>query len=71
MQRKKKFRIPRKKIAEKANIHMQSRLEGLHTQIRTELGGRTLPDPAEVIHHGREVRDEQLLESLRSGKLMI
>jgi hypothetical protein len=71
MQRKKKFRIPRKKIVEKVSIDMQSRLESLHTQIRAELGGRTLPDLAEVIHREREVRDEQLLENLVPGKLVI
>jgi hypothetical protein len=65
MQRKKKFRIPRKKIAKEANINMQKRLEELHAQIRAELAGRSLPDPAEVIRQGREERDNQLQNTLR------
>jgi hypothetical protein len=71
MQRKKKFRIPRKKISKSANMNLQKRLAELHARVHVELAKRALPDPAEVIHHGREVRDEQLLENLVPGKLMI
>jgi len=63
MQKKKKFRIPRKKIAKKSLADMQKPLDELHAQIRTELAGRTLPDPVEIIRQGREERDKQLLEN--------
>ena len=43
---------------------MQQRLEKLHSQIRIELAGRTLPDPAEILRQAREERDEQILNSL-------
>ena len=62
--RKKKFRIPRKKINKKANTDLQIPLDELHAQIRVELAGRTLPDPAEMLYIAREERDKQLLESL-------
>jgi prevent-host-death family protein len=52
-------------IAAKEKPDWKKRLEDLHAQIRTELAGRTLPDPAEIIRKGREERDEQLLHSLR------
>ena len=61
MQKKKKFRIPHKKINASADI--QKRLNKLHAQIRVELAGRTLPDPAEIIRQGRKERDKQLLEN--------
>jgi prevent-host-death family protein len=40
-------------------------LKKTHDQLRLELKGRLLPDPAEMIRLGREERDEQLLDSLR------
>ena len=40
-------------------------LKRTHDQLRLELKGRTLPDPAEMIRLGREERDEQLFSSLR------
>lgn len=40
-------------------------VEELHEELRVELAGRTLPDPAEMIRQGREERDEQLSNSLR------
>ena len=42
-----------------------SKVEELHEQLRVELAGRSLPDPAEIIRQGREERDEQLLNTLR------
>ena len=51
-------------IAAKDKIDLKKRIEELHTKIRAELAGRTLPDPAEVIRQGREERDEQLANSL-------
>ena len=42
-----------------------SMVEELHTKLRVELAGRSLPDPAEMIRQGREERDDQLLNSLR------
>ena len=51
-------------IAAKENTDLKKRLEDLHTQIRAEVAGRTLPDPAEVIDQGRKERDEQLRDSL-------
>jgi prevent-host-death family protein len=42
-----------------------SMVEKLHAELRVELAGRTLPDPAEIIRQGREERDEQLFNSLR------
>ena len=62
MQRKKKSRIPREKSVKKAYVDLQKQLDELHTQIRIELAGRTLPDPAEVIRQGRDERDKQLLD---------
>ena len=44
---------------------MQRRLEKLHSQIRMELAGKTLPDPAEMLRQAREERDKQILGSLR------
>ncbi len=52
-------------VAANTQTNWPKRLEALHAQIRTELAGRTLPDPAEIIRKGREERDEQLLNSLR------
>lgn len=52
-------------IAANTRANLQKRLENLHTQIRNELKGRTLPDVAEIIRQGREERDEQLLNNLR------
>ena len=63
MQRK-KFRIPRKKIANETNTDLQKRLDELHAQIRMELAGKTLPDPAEILRQAREERDKQILNSL-------
>ena len=65
MQRKKKFRIPRKTL--KANTDMQKRLEELHVQIRAELAGRSLPDLADIIRQGREERDKQIFDSLQKN----
>ncbi|HLA05925.1 MAG TPA: type II toxin-antitoxin system Phd/YefM family antitoxin [Anaerolineales bacterium] len=52
-------------MAANTRTDLQKRLENLHAQIRVELAGRTLPDPAEIIRQGREERDEQLLNNLR------
>ena len=65
MQRKKKSRIPRKKFRKTVIADVQKRLEELHAQIRTELAGQTLPDPAEIIYQGREERGNQLQATLR------
>ena len=62
---KKKIRISSKKFSKRANTDVQKRLEELHAQIRIELAGHTLPDPAEIVHQGREERSEQLLDSFR------
>ena len=51
-------------IAAKDKNDLKKRIEELHTKIRAELAGRTLPDPAEVIRQGRKERDEQLRNSL-------
>ena len=51
-------------IAANAKTDLQKRFEDLHAQIRVELAGRTLPDPAEVIRQGRKERDGQLLNNL-------
>ncbi len=40
-------------------------LKKTHKQLRLDLKGRALPDPADVIRQGRDERDEQLLDSLR------
>jgi hypothetical protein len=62
---KKKIRIPSKKFSKRANTDVQKRLEELHAQIRTELAGQTLLTAAEIIHQGREERDNQLQATLR------
>jgi prevent-host-death family protein len=51
-------------VAAKEKSDLKKRIDDLHTQIRAELAGRTLPDPAEVIRQGREERDEQIRNSL-------
>lgn len=40
-------------------------LEEAHQSVRDALKGRELPDPAEMLRQAREIRDEQLLDSLR------
>jgi prevent-host-death family protein len=40
-------------------------LKEAHQSIRAEIGDRPLPDPAEMIRLAREIRDEQLIDSLR------
>lgn len=52
-------------VAVKAHADVRKRVEALHKKIRTELKGKTLTDPAELIRQGREERDEQLNNSLR------
>ena len=52
-------------VATKSQTDIQKRIEILHTQIRKELAGKALPDPADVIRQGRKERDEQLHNSLR------
>ena len=52
-------------VAAKANANVQKRIEALHKKIRTELAGKSLTDPAELIRQGREERDEQINNSLR------
>ncbi len=52
-------------VAAKTHANEQKRIEALHAKIRAELGGKTLPDPAELIRQGREERDEQINNSLR------
>ena len=52
-------------IATRKKTDLQKRLEELHARIRSELAGKTLPDPADIIRQGREERDEQLRNSLR------
>lgn len=51
-------------IGAKEKTDLKKKFEELHAQIRAELAGRTLPDPAEIIRQGREERDEQLNDSL-------
>lgn len=51
-------------VAAKEKADLKKRIDDLHTQVRAELAGRKLPDPAEVIRQGREERDEQLRNSL-------
>lgn len=51
-------------VAAKGYANLQKRLDELHVKIRRELAGKSLPDPAELIHQGREERDEQLLNNL-------
>jgi PHD/YefM family antitoxin component YafN of YafNO toxin-antitoxin module len=43
-------------IATKEKADLKKRLKDLHARIRTELAGRTLPDPAEIIRQGWEER---------------
>jgi len=52
-------------VAAKAHAGVQKRIETLHKKIRTELRGKKLPDPAELIRQGREERDEKINNSLR------
>ena len=52
-------------VAAKTHADVRKRVEALHKKIRTELKGKTLTDPAELIRQGREERDEQLNNSLR------
>ena len=51
-------------VAKREKTDLKKRLEDLHAQIRSELAGKTLPDPADIIRQGREERDEQLLDNL-------
>ena len=51
-------------IGTKEKTDLKKKFEELHAQIRAELAGRTLPDPADIIRQGREERDEQLIDSL-------
>jgi len=46
-------------IAAKEKTDLQTRLEDLHARIRTELAGRTLPDPVEMIRQGWEEREAE------------
>jgi len=39
-------------------------LKEAHQSIRAAIGDRQLPDPAEMIRLAREIRDEQLIDSL-------
>ncbi len=66
MKRNKKFSIPRKTF--KANAEIQKQLDELHAQIRLELAGKTLPDPAEMLRLARDERDKQILESLQENR---
>jgi prevent-host-death family protein len=40
-------------------------LEEAHESVRKDLKGRELPNPAEMLRQAREIRDEQLSDSLR------
>ncbi len=40
-------------------------LEEAHESVQKDLKGRELPDPAEMLRQAREIRDEQLSDSLR------
>jgi prevent-host-death family protein len=40
-------------------------LKEAHQSIRAAIGDRQLPDPAEMIRLAREIRDEQLIDSMR------
>lgn len=40
-------------------------LSEAHQAIREQIGGRALPDPAEMIREAREIRDEQTADALR------
>jgi PHD/YefM family antitoxin component YafN of YafNO toxin-antitoxin module len=51
-------------IGAKETTDLKKKFEELHAQIRAELAGRTLPDPADIIRQGREERDEQINDSL-------
>ena len=52
-------------IAANTQPDWRTLLEEAHESIRAEIGGRQLPDPAEMLRLAREERDEQLLNSLR------
>jgi prevent-host-death family protein len=40
-------------------------LKEAHQSIRAAIGDRQLPNPAEMIRLAREIRDEQLIDSMR------
>jgi len=52
-------------VAEKQETDWREMLRRTHELVRKDLAGRELPDPAEMIREAREIRDEQLLNSLR------
>lgn len=52
-------------VAANAYANVQKRVEALHKKIRAELAGKSPIDIAEIIHQGREGRDEQINNSLR------
>jgi prevent-host-death family protein len=52
-------------VAANQQTDWQAKLEDLHKRIKTELAGRTLPAPEEMLRLAREERDEQLINSLR------
>ena len=43
----------------------QTMLSRTHRLIREKLEGKELPDPVEMIREAREIRDEQIADSLR------
>jgi len=62
---KAKLKVKHKRYSKKAKIALQKRIDKLHMQIRSELVGSALTNPADIIRHGREERDQQLLESVQ------
>lgn len=52
-------------VAANQQSDWQKKLEDLHKRIKTELAGRALPAPEEMLRLAREERDEQLINSLR------
>lgn len=52
-------------VAANQQSDWQKKLEDLHKRIKSELAGRALPAPEEMLRLAREERDEQLINSLR------
>lgn len=61
---KTKLKVKHKRFSKKAKTALQKRIDELHMQIRSELVGRALPNPTDIIRQGREERDQQLLDGL-------
>ena len=50
------------KLQEDKNQNWISQLQETHALIETELNGKELPDPSEIIREQREQRDAQLVD---------